>query len=151
VDIAGAQTILDLGCGYGVIGIVTATSHPSSKVFLVDVDAQAVRAARLNAQLNGCERNTQILVSDGLRAVATVTFDLILSHFPLHIPKEDQVRLLSEARDALRPGGRLCLVALVAYDLRFLMKSVFGNVTVIADTSYKEDNSERYRVLCSAK
>lgn len=151
IKVGNSRSILDLGCGYGVIGILLADQHQESKVTLVDVDMQAAKAAEFNAHLNGVENNTSVIMSDGLKELAGSKFDLILSHFPLHIPHEEQVQLLKESRDALVPGGRLCLVALSSYDLRPALHSVFGNVDIIANSNQKEKPGERYTVLCSIK
>jgi 16S rRNA (guanine1207-N2)-methyltransferase len=150
VGINDAWTILDLGCGYGVIGITIADRCPETKVVLVDVDRQAIKATMANTRLNDVERNTQVIMSDGLKELSEFRFDLILSHFPLHIPKPEQARLLREARDALTPEGRLCLVALSSYDLQPMLQSIFNNISIIVDTSESEMQGGKYRVLCAS-
>jgi 16S rRNA (guanine1207-N2)-methyltransferase len=151
IKVDNPRSILDLGCGYGVIGVVMADRLKGAKVTLVDVDMQAVKAAAANAHLNGFENNTSIIMSDGLKELPKAEFDLILSHFPLHIPQEEQVRLLKESRNALNHGGKLCLVALSSYDLRPMLQSIFGNIHVVADSNQKENPAERYTVLSSIK
>jgi 16S rRNA (guanine1207-N2)-methyltransferase len=151
VDIAGSRAILDLGCGYGVIGIVTADRHRDKQVTLVDIEIQAVKTTMANISLNGVEGNTRVMLSDGFEELQGSKFDLILSHFPLHIPKAEQERLLRAAKNALTPGGRFCLVALSAYDLRALLQSIFNNISTAADTSERATPGERYRVLCATK
>jgi 16S rRNA (guanine1207-N2)-methyltransferase len=150
IKIGSPRSILDLGCGYGVIGIVAADRYKGAKVVLVDSDVQAINAAKVNTHLNSVESNTSVILSDGLKGILGAKFDLILSHFPLHIPNEEKVRLLAEIKDAMNPGGSFCLVALSQYDLRHMLQSVFHNVNVIADTSQAEDPGNRYRVLCTS-
>jgi 16S rRNA (guanine1207-N2)-methyltransferase len=147
--LAGCRTILDLGCGYGPLGIALAAVHPQAAVVLADVDSRAVRLAAENAELNGLAGRVESRLSDGLRHLPGMTFDAIVSHFPLHVPREEQTRLLREARDALNPGGQLYLCALAAYDLRPVLRAVFGNARVVAEGNTA--NGDRYRVVAASK
>ncbi len=151
IEIGDAQNCLDLGCGYGAIGISIADRYRDRKVILVDVNAQAIKIAEANILLNKVESNAVAILSDGLNGVGEIKFDLILSHFPLHIPGQEKIRLLGECRLALNPGGRLCLVVVAAYDLRQMVNAVFGNVQVMVDTSEQENPKERYRILCATR
>jgi 16S rRNA (guanine1207-N2)-methyltransferase len=130
--------VLDLGCGYGPIGIAVAAAAPEAKVTMIDVDAAAVALAAGNATRNGV--TVEAIVSDGPAGLGGRRFDLILSHFPLHAPRGDRDRLVQEAHDALTPGGRLCVVLLKEYDLSDPLERVFGEVTRVAE-------SDRYVVL----
>src|ERR1700744_1279293 len=58
--------VLDLGCGYGVVGIVAAKTAPPQNVFLVDIDPLAVSAAARNIETNGAAAAT-VALSDGFR------------------------------------------------------------------------------------
>lgn len=137
--------ILDLGCGYGVMGIVLARLYPDSLVTLIDIDAQAVELSRLNSVLNDTP-NTRVVLSDGLQEVRSERFDLAVTHFPLHIPRRELERLLGEVREALRPGGLLYGVMLGAFDLRPLVRSVFGSVDTVRETKPPE-YEYAYRIL----
>ena len=128
---ASPRTILDFGCGYGVMGIVLARRFPSSRVTMVDIDVAAVELARANAALNGVGERTRVVLSDGLNAVPLERFDLVVTHFPLHIPRGELEHLLIEIRDALDPDGCLCGVMLNAYELRPLVERVFGNAETV--------------------
>ncbi|MGH9890378.1 MAG: class I SAM-dependent methyltransferase [bacterium] len=147
-DVHGS--ILDLGCGYGPIGIALARCFPETRVTLVDYELKAVELARDNVSLNGVESNATVTLSDGLEALRGVKFDLVLTHFPLHIPKSELVRILSEACDSLTAGGRLCGVALRAYDVRPAMVEVFGHVETIAETGPPSCDYE-YHILRAFK
>jgi 16S rRNA G1207 methylase RsmC len=78
------RSILDLGCGYGVIGIVLARFYPASHVVMVDKDLLAIRYTQHNAELNQV-KNTQAFPSIGTADVQGRTFDLIASNIPGHI------------------------------------------------------------------
>jgi 16S rRNA (guanine1207-N2)-methyltransferase len=142
------RAVLDLGCGYGALGIVLAAHRPAWRVVLADVDAGAAALAGENAARNGVAAGTEVRLSDGLRHLPGLTFDLIASHFPLHVGRAEQARLLGEARDALRPGGRLYLVALSAYDLRPAVRDAFGEARTLAEAT--SPAGDHYRVLGAA-
>jgi 16S rRNA G1207 methylase RsmC len=78
------HTILDLGCGYGVIGIVLARRFPEAQVILADKDLLAVRYARANCARNGIQ-NAQVLGSVGMDNVPDLPYDLIVSNIPAKI------------------------------------------------------------------
>jgi 16S rRNA (guanine1207-N2)-methyltransferase len=132
-DVHPADRIADVGCGYGVIGIVAARCAPAGCATLVDSDALAVELARRNIALNGVG-NAEALVSDGLAAVHDRSFDLVLSNPPLHAGERTLRRLTEEAYDHLVPGGRLVYVVHKAYDARPMLTAVFGAVTTLAET-----------------
>lgn len=79
-----AESILDIGCGYGPIGIVLARQYPQARVLLCDKDLLAVRYARHNIALNQTP-NASALGSVGVGGLPPQTFDLVLSNVPGHI------------------------------------------------------------------
>ena len=101
--------ILDLGCGYGVLGLVAASLAPRARVVLVDVNRRAVELARDNARINGLA-NVEVHWGDGLEPVRGQAFRLILCNPPYRAGKEVVHRLLDEAFAHLEPGGRLLVV-----------------------------------------
>lgn len=78
------QRILDLGCGYGVLGIVLSRRFPMAHVTMVDKDLLAVRYARHNCALNN-STNTEVIGSVGLEQVPEIDYDLIVSNIPAKI------------------------------------------------------------------
>lgn len=120
---------LDLGCGYGPIGITLAALAPHGNTLLVDKDFVAVDFANRNAALNGLA-NARAQLSNGFDQVdPDLRFDLIASNVPAKVGKELLALLLHDARARLKPGGRLYLVTING--LRQFMKrnltEVFGN------------------------
>ncbi|HEU4322548.1 MAG TPA: methyltransferase [Roseiflexaceae bacterium] len=79
-----AHAVLDIGCGYGVIGVVLARLHPEARVVLCDKDLLAVRYTRHNIALNGAA-NAEVFASIGVGGVPQQPYDLILSNIPGHI------------------------------------------------------------------
>jgi 16S rRNA (guanine1207-N2)-methyltransferase len=103
--VADPRSVLDLGCGYGVIGIVLARFHPASHVVMVDKDLLAIRYTKHNAELNGVI-NTETFPSIGTEDVQGRTFDLIASNIPGHIGDTAIERdFLLRSLDVLDRGG----------------------------------------------
>ncbi|HYM90591.1 MAG TPA: methyltransferase [bacterium] len=109
-NLTGARRILDLGCGYGALGIAAAARAPQAQVVLVDVNPRAVALAGENIVLNRVP-NAEARCGDGCAPVAGEQFDLILFNPPIRAGRDVVLRLLGEAHGCLRPGGRLYLVA----------------------------------------
>lgn len=109
VELPQQGDVLDLGCGYGVLGITCAVVEPGLRVVMVDINQRALELARQNARLNGAA-NIEILESDGFAALAGRRFDLILTNPPFRQGKELVSSWLRESRDHLKPGGRLAMV-----------------------------------------
>ena len=106
------ETVLDLGCGYGPIGIAAAPLAAPGRVYLTEVNRRAAELARENIRLNGIE-NAEVRVGDGLAPVADVRFDVILTNPPIRAGYAVVFPLLEDAVEHLNPGGRLYLVARV--------------------------------------
>lgn len=109
LDIPENASVLDVGCGYGPIGLAAARLAPRGHVTMVDVNERAVALARENAALNGIA-NVTVLQSDLYSAVEGSRFDVILSNPPIRAGKAVVHRILAEAKDLLRPGGSLWIV-----------------------------------------
>lgn len=130
---AGAQRVLDLGCGYGVLGIVVAARLPQARVVLLDVNPRAVALAQENAIVNHVD-NVQVRCGDGCAAVAGEAFDLVLFNPPIRAGREVVMRLLREAHECLAPHGRLYLVARTqqgARTLGRLMGEIYATVAEV--------------------
>jgi 16S rRNA (guanine1207-N2)-methyltransferase len=103
-----ARTVLDLGCGYGVIGIAVAIAVPECVVTAIDVNERAVLLANENAaQLGVTDRFTASL-PDAVDPGAT--YDEIWSNPPIRIGKEALHDLLLAWLPRLVPDGRARLV-----------------------------------------
>jgi len=125
---------LDLGCGYGPVGIVIAAESPGARVWLVDVNERAVELARRNLSLNGIV-NAEVRQGDGFDPVAGMTFTLIASNPPIRAGKRVVYAWVEEAHRRLEPRGRLLMVARTSQGARTLarhMAAVFGGCREVA-------------------
>ncbi|MBI2590800.1 MAG: methyltransferase [Candidatus Blackburnbacteria bacterium] len=108
------KTILDIGCGYGVIGIVLAKTIPDAQFWMIDRDLLAVRYTEKNIQKNAIT-NAQALGSVGIEAVQDRTFDLIVSNIPAKLGDEAIIEeFIVKPHDILNPGGELWVVVVNA-------------------------------------
>lgn len=104
-DLKGS--LLDLGCGWGAAGVIIGALHPQAAVTMADINARAVRLARLNAQENRVP--AQVGESDGFAQIKG-SFDCIVFNPPIRAGKETVYRLLGECAAHLRPNGALYVV-----------------------------------------
>jgi 16S rRNA (guanine1207-N2)-methyltransferase len=124
-NLTGAKTILDLGCGYGPLGLVLKKLNPESEVHLVDRDALAVSYSRQNAGLNALDV-PDIYGSLGYDDVQHRGFDLIVSNIPGKAGKSVINYLLCEPDKYLASGGTMAVVVVSPLDV---------NVTQILENS----------------
>jgi len=103
-----ARRYLDLGCGYGVIGLALASSVPGSVVRAVDVNERALLLARENAAALGVADRFTATLPDGVPAGEE--YDEIWSNPPIRIGKEALHDLLLAWLPRLAPGGRAVMV-----------------------------------------
>jgi 16S rRNA (guanine1207-N2)-methyltransferase len=101
-------TCLDLGCGYGPVGLTVASLNPNLTLTLADVNERAVIDARHNAQRLGLT-NLQIFTSDGFQEL-TQNFDVIAFNPPIRAGKKTIYRLYQEAKQHLNPNGSFYIV-----------------------------------------
>jgi 16S rRNA (guanine1207-N2)-methyltransferase len=100
--------VLDMGCGYGVLGVCVKKHNPGCRLTMADINARAVELAAANARLNGADAET--VQSDGFAALASRRFDLIVINPPIRAGKQVVYRMFSDAARALQPRGALMLV-----------------------------------------
>lgn len=125
-------TLLDVGCGYGPIGLSFA--NEVEHVEMVDVNERAVDLAKGNAKRNGIE-NTDIHLSNLYDDVLESHYGAILSNPPVRAGKEVVHQILEKAYPLLMPDGLLTIVLQKkqgAPSAEKKMKEVFGNVEILA-------------------
>lgn len=99
--------VLDLGCGWGAVGVALGAKYPNLSIVMTDVNQRAVDLARRNLQINRVA--AQVLQGDGYEAVEG-TFDAIITNPPIRAGKALIYSLFDQARERLNPGGALYIV-----------------------------------------
>ncbi len=112
IEVAEDARCIDIGCGYGPLGLTLARLAPRGETWLVDRDFVAVEYARANAEANGIA-NVHVALSNGFDQVPPEQrFDLVTSNLPAKVGNEMLTTLIADAYDRLEPGGRLYVVTL---------------------------------------
>jgi len=122
------RAVLDLGCGYGAVGLFIKAFYKNQLVCLSDINERAVEYSMLNASKNHLE--IKAVKSDLFSTFDNIFFDDIVTNPPLAAGKKLLTRLISEAFDHLNPNGALWLVAYHnkgGSTLKEIMKTRFGN------------------------
>jgi len=110
--------VLDLGCGWGAVGVAAAKSARDGHVVLTDVNRRAARLARENLERNNV-RNAEVRVGSLFAPVTGETFDVIATNPPFRAGRPLVLRILLEAPEHLAPDGRLVLVGKGSQGIRF--------------------------------
>ena len=125
LEIGHDDDCLDLGCGYGVLGLSMARAAPGGRTLMVDKDFVAVEYAERNRVRNRIE-NASCLLSNGFDQIPEQHFDLIVSNIPAKVGKEMLYIYLFDALDYLKPGGSFYIVTITG--LRQFFKRGFTEV-----------------------
>ncbi len=108
------KSILDLGCGYGPLGIILAKNNPKAEVTMVDRDLLAVRYTKFNIEKNNVS-NAIAMGSLGVEEVKDKKFDLIVSNIPAKIGDDAIAQeFILQPYEQLNPGGEYWFVVVSA-------------------------------------
>ena len=125
-------SVLDLGCGYGVLGITLKTVFPDIVLTAADINPRAAELTELNCKKNNIE--AEVLVSDGFSEIASV-FDAVVTNPPIRTGKKVIYRMFEEAYDHLRKDSILYAVIRRKQGAESACRKfeeIFGNCEVIA-------------------
>lgn len=108
------KNILDIGCGYGPLGIILAKTNPQAKVIMLDKDLLAVAYTKYNIPKNNIT-NAVAIGSLGTEEVKDKTFDLIVSNIPAKIgDKAIAEEFIVKPYSLLNPSGEYWIVVVSA-------------------------------------
>ena len=99
--------VLDLGCGWGAVGVALGKRDPALEIVMSDINQRAVALAARNLAENGVR--AEVVQGDGFESVEGL-FDAVVTNPPIRAGKAVIYGLFAQARDRLRPGGGLYLV-----------------------------------------
>jgi len=127
IDKLPSGNLLDFGCGAGVLGAAVKRRYPHNNVIMLDVDAFATASTRLTLAANGLE--AEVMTGDGIDA-APMGLSTILSNPPFHVGVHTDYQatenLLRKARQHLKSGGELRLVANAFLKYQPIIEEHFG-------------------------
>ena len=138
--------VLDMGCGYGAVGIAAAHSNPSLQVVLTDVNIRAVRLARENIERNKIV-NAQVRCGFLYEPVEDSTFNCVLSNPPVSAGMATVKAIITEAPKIMTTKATLQMVIrskIGGKTLPTIFEAVFGNCRVLS-------REGGYRVLIAEK
>lgn len=138
--------VLDVGCGYGAIGIAAAVLNPELRVVMVDVNERAVWLARRNIQTSRAF-NAEVRRGYLYEPVEDLAFDCVLCNPPVSAGMETVKAIIAEAPEHMTTEARFQMVVkskIAGKRLHAIFEEAFGNVAVLARKS-------GYRVLTAEK
>lgn len=101
--------ILDVGCGYGVIGITLATNNKVTEVTMIDINHRALELAKRNSLRNKVEEKTKVLESNGFEQIKE-KYDVVVTNPPIRAGKLVIYQIYADAKEHLLDGGVLYIV-----------------------------------------
>lgn len=146
MEISANDRVLDVGCGYGPIGLTAASLAPQGSVTMVDINERAVQLARENASRNGIT-NVEIVQGNLFETLAGRTFDKIITNPPIRAGKQVVHQIFEEAYHHLTEGGQLWIVIQKkqgAPSALAKLESLFADVR-------EADKDKGYRIYCAVK
>lgn len=146
VQVNAADEVLDVGCGYGPIGLAVSSLVPQGRVTMIDINERAVELARRNAELNGI-RNVEVLQSDLYAAVKNRSFDVIVTNPPIRAGKAIVHRIFEEGWSLLRPGGQMWVVI----QKKQGAPSAWTKLEALYDKVEEITKDKGYRIFCAVK
>lgn len=135
VQVTEKDKVLDLGCGYGVVGITIAKQIGGEHVVMSDVSEEALLLTGANLKLNKLEQ-VRVVKSNGLKEISDNDFTLILSNPPYHADFSVAKAFIEDGYKRLVFGGKLLMVTKRLPWYRNKLTSVFGGVKVFEQDGY---------------
>ncbi len=126
------RTLLDLGCGWGAMGIILAKLYPDKFVYLLDNDPKALACTEKNLKLN-LIKNAKVLKGDVTYSAFPQKFDLIITNPPWTKNISVIPFLVKFARHHLNENGAFYAVINSTYRLEDQMEKYFGNVSTVSE------------------
>jgi 16S rRNA (guanine1207-N2)-methyltransferase len=138
--------VLDVGCGYGAVGIAAATFNPALQVVMTDVNMRALRLARENIERNRVA-NAEVRYGYLYEPVEDLAFNCVLSNPPVSAGMETVKSIITEAPEIMAPKALLQMVVrskISGKTLPAVISDTFGNCEVLArESGYRVFKAEK--------
>lgn len=135
VNFTDDDIILDLGCGYGAVGILAAKLIGVDKVTMSDNNPVAITCAHRNAQINHVP-DINIITSDGFHDITHSGFTKIISHPPYHADFNVAKHFIEKGFNRLQLGGKMYMVTKRELWYKNKFTSIFGGVKIVPCGEY---------------
>ena len=145
VQVTGEDKVLDLGCGYGVVGISIGKVIDGERVVMSDYSEEAVTLSKDNLKRNGLEQ-IRVIKSDGFKEIPDKDFTLILSNPPYHTDFSVAKGFIEDSYKSLVTGGKLMMVTKRLTWYKNKLSAVFGGGKVWEQDGYYVFTAEKRRV-----
>jgi 16S rRNA (guanine1207-N2)-methyltransferase len=125
------EDVLDIGCGYGPVGIAYKMFNPEANLVMTDVNDRALKLAKKNSEINRV--NADIYFSDGFSEIES-EFNLILTNPPIRAGKKVVYQIFADAHKHLKGQGQLIFVMNKKHGAPSAIKeceSIYSQVEVI--------------------
>ncbi len=146
-EFAPGDKVLDLGCGYGAVGVFAAKIIGGQNVFMSDINGQAVKLSAENAEINGVPGVTVIL-SDGFKNINETGFQIILSNPPYHTDFSVAKHFIEKGFNRLAINGIMYMVTKRRDWYKNKLTAIFGGVKIFEADGYfiflAEKRSHKY-------
>jgi 16S rRNA (guanine1207-N2)-methyltransferase len=142
IDFDESDKVCDLGCGYGVVGILAAKMIGPERVVMIDNNEIAVELSRENANINGVG-DVSIYLSDGFVHVNEKDFTMSVSHPPYHADFSVPKMFIENGFNRLKLGGRFYMVTKRKDWYKNKLISIFGGVRIWEIDDYYVFMSEK--------
>ncbi|MBC1350120.1 methyltransferase [Listeria welshimeri] len=129
IDFKRMDKVCDLGCGYGVIGILAAKLIGSENVTMIDNSEEAIAAAKQNIALNDLA-DIDVILSDGFSDFQVTDFTKIICHPPYHVDFAVPKAFIEKGFNRLKIGGALYMVTKRKDWYKNKLTSIFGGVKI---------------------
>jgi len=141
-NLTNEDKLLDLGCGYGVVGIYAAKLANEQNIVMSDNSKSCVELSKKNAELNGIE-GVKVILSDGFNNITDAEFSFILSNPPYHADFSVPKHFIEKGFNRLKIGGKMYMVTKRKDWYKNKLTAIFGGVKV-----YEIDE---YYIFCAEK
>lgn len=135
VELNAGDKVLDLGCGYGIVGIYSAKIIGEDQVFMLDKDENAVALSKENALFNEVS-GIRIIQSDGFKNLQEKDFTLILSNPPYHVDFSVAKEFIEKGFNRLLIGGKMVMVTKRKEWYKNKLIAIFGGVQIKETDGY---------------
>jgi len=142
VELSPSDKLLDLGCGYGVVGIYAANVIGAQNVVMSDINKKCISLSKKNAEANSVS-GVKIIHSDGFESLDDKDFTLILSNPPYHADFSVPKHFIEKGFNRLMVGGKMYMVTKRKDWYKNKLTAIFGGVKV--------HEIDGYFVFCAEK